>query len=139
MIKYSYLKLIRIRCTDDGVYGFIIPSMDQTSPPLVWSLERPLLDNKTNISCIPEGTYKVRQYQSRKFGLTWRLEDVPGRTDILIHAGNTITDSKGCILVGRSAGTYSKKNGVWQSREGMKVLKAKTEKEFMLTIESSYV
>lgn len=51
-------------------------------------------------TAIPAGTYRVTMHQSPKFGRVPKLHDVPGFTDILIHAGNTAKDSRGCILVG---------------------------------------
>lgn len=50
--------------------------------------------------CIPEGTYKVEMYPAKHFGLRPLVKDVPGRSGILIHEGNTVVDTKGCILVG---------------------------------------
>lgn len=52
-------------------------------------------------TAIPEGTYKLAWEMSPRLGVfTPRLLDVPGRDGILIHAGNLITDTEGCILVG---------------------------------------
>jgi len=53
--------------------------------------------------CIPEGTYRVRMQYSNKFGklMPW-IQNVPHRSAILIHAGNTVEDTKGCILVGHN-------------------------------------
>jgi hypothetical protein len=70
--------------------------------PLCVTLERPWLDNKPKISCIPPGLYKCVPHSGEKFKDVWMLEDVPGRTAILIHAGNTTKDTEGCILVGRA-------------------------------------
>ena len=39
--------------------------------------------------------------QSPKFGYVPAVLNVPGFTDILIHAGNSDKDTRGCILVGR--------------------------------------
>ena len=64
------------------------------------TLELPNLDNQQNISCIPRGTYTVRRHISPTFHECFNVCDVPGRTHILIHAGNFYTDIKGCILVG---------------------------------------
>lgn len=50
---------------------------------------------------IPIGTYGVTMRTSNRFGREVpHIEDVPGRSDILIHPGNTAKDTHGCILVG---------------------------------------
>jgi hypothetical protein len=51
--------------------------------------------------CIPAGVYRILLQNSPHFGrLMPHLQDIPGRTDILIHWGNYVMDSEGCILVG---------------------------------------
>lgn len=49
---------------------------------------------------IPEGTYSVYYKVSPSFGKNKVYIDVPGRTNILVHGGNTIDQTKGCLLVG---------------------------------------
>lgn len=52
-------------------------------------------------SCIPAGSYPVVIRQSPKFQRLMPLvTDVPNRSGILFHTGNTFRDTKGCILVG---------------------------------------
>lgn len=52
-------------------------------------------------TAIPMGTYDIKLVHSPKFGVDspW-LQNVPGFTEILIHAGITHKDTSGCILVG---------------------------------------
>lgn len=64
------------------------------------SLELPWLDNKRRVSCIPIGAYKARKHKSPKFGNCLWIQDVPNRSEILIHAGNYHTQILGCILPG---------------------------------------
>ena len=68
------------------------------------TLENPWLDNQRNISCIPEGEYKVRLRLARESAsrdyLHLLVQDVPNRDWILFHRGNTAKDTRGCILVG---------------------------------------
>lgn len=51
-------------------------------------------------TAIPAGIYRVTMDRSPKFGRVPHVHDVPGFTNILIHAGNTVSDTAGCILVG---------------------------------------
>ena len=67
-----------------------------------FTLELADKDNQKNISCIPEGTYKYKFYDSPKHGTVLHIQDVPNRTMIEIHAGNYTSQIEGCILVGDS-------------------------------------
>ena len=64
------------------------------------TLELPWLDNKRNESCIPLGNYKVSPRQSAKYNKHFHIQDVPGRSFILIHIGNYKDQTRGCVLIG---------------------------------------
>jgi hypothetical protein len=64
------------------------------------TLELPWRDNENRISCIPEGTYPAAVRYSQRYGRHIHVQDVPGRTLILLHAGNFISDTAGCVLAG---------------------------------------
>jgi hypothetical protein len=65
------------------------------------SLELPWKANLRNVSCIPAGSYSVTKVDSPKFGPgTFSVNNVKGRSNILIHAGNFTRDIEGCILLG---------------------------------------
>lgn len=50
---------------------------------------------------ISPGDFNIKVVESPRFQTPLpRLIDVPHRSGILIHAGNTFKDTKGCILVG---------------------------------------
>lgn len=67
-----------------------------------WTLERPWMDNKRKVSCIPSGEYQYNMLNSTpSFHYTvLHVLDVPGRSGILFHRGNYRDDSSGCVLVG---------------------------------------
>ena len=71
------------------------------------TLELPWRDNQRSISCIPAGEYKVRLRLARESAtrnyLHLLVQDVPNRTYILFHRGNTAKDTRGCILVGQGS------------------------------------
>lgn len=89
------LTLKRIASRDDGTFGVLLAD----GAPFAVTLERPWRDNRKGESCIPSGAYTCVRVNSPKFGITWIVRDVPGRSEILFHAGNTFADSHGCILV----------------------------------------
>lgn len=66
-----------------------------------YTLELPWMDNAVRKSCIPHGTYECRRRNSPKYGHHWHVQDVEGRSLILIHHGNYNHETMGCILVGR--------------------------------------
>lgn len=68
---------------------------------LCYTLERPRGSTNGEPVCIPSGTYKTKMVYSPHFKTKLpQLLDVPSRTNILIHAGNYVKDTDGCILVG---------------------------------------
>lgn len=57
-------------------------------------------------TAIPEGKYKIVMSPSAKFGKNMPyLINVPQFEGIMIHPGNTVKDTMGCILVGVKSGT----------------------------------
>ena len=96
--------LQRVSYTQNGTFGVL---MDSKGMPLCVTLEDPWNNNERNVSCIPTGTYKVVPHDGTKFRDVWRLENVPDRSAILIHVGNSILDTSGCILVGRSFNAHT--------------------------------
>lgn len=64
------------------------------------TLEPAWENNQRNISCIPQGTYKVKKRHSQRFKHHFHITDVEGRDWILVHAGNFRKDTRGCVLVG---------------------------------------
>lgn len=87
--------LTRFAKTPDGVFGRLGP----------WTtVEEEWQDNLPFISCIPADTYICKRVQSPKFGNTFEVMDVPGRTHVLFHALNTEEGTQGCIGVTRRLG-----------------------------------
>jgi hypothetical protein len=64
------------------------------------TIERPWADNKRGISCIPAGIYPVAIRHSPKFNRPMLIIDnVRGRSGILIHGANHWSELKGCVAV----------------------------------------
>lgn len=73
-----------------------------------YTLENPWRRNEPFVSCIPAGDYKLKLRQSPivqrasggEFDYGFEVTGVPGRTFIMLHPGNWVHDTEGCILVG---------------------------------------
>lgn len=97
--------LYRNASTIFGTFGYLdLFALDGTKLGRFCIAEDDWLDNKPTKSCIPSGTYTCKAVQSPKFGATYEVTKVPGRSHILFHAGNTEEDTLGCLLVGNSFG-----------------------------------
>lgn len=91
--------LFRVKEDEYGTHGYMV---DEDNNILCRTIERRWHDNQHDISCIPDGTYPcVPHIKSNNGQHCWLLNNVPGRTGVLIHTGNTENDSEGCIIVGR--------------------------------------
>lgn len=104
------------------------------------TLELPWNDNKPNKSCIPvDQKYVCKRVNSPRFGVTFEIIDVDGRTHILFHAGNDEDDTSGCVLLGMAIDQYNHIAG-GTSRAGLKkfleTLKGTDEFELTITDES---
>ncbi len=116
------MTLHREKSSAQGTFGVLIGDNFR------WhTVELPWKENKPNVSCIPCGTYHCDMAVSPRFGRVYHVRDVPGRTHILIHAGNYAGDiqegykthSHGCILPGRKRGILGSQWGVLFSRHAL--------------------
>lgn len=85
----------------------------------IFTLEEPWLNNVPNRSCIPPGNYEMRIHRRPSGQISIMLLDVPRRTEILFHPGNTLRDTQGCILPGMEYEATSEIARVFSSAEAM--------------------
>jgi hypothetical protein len=126
----------RIAHRMDGTFGVILMA---GVLPIALSLERPWNNNAVGASCIPEGQYICKRVNSPKFGNTFEVTGVPGRTLILFHKGNIDDDSHGCILVGEEFSTWTDGSAsIARSGDGFTEFLRRLEdvNEFFLTVKS---
>lgn len=127
------LTLRRILQNNYGTFGMLLDG----DTKLCVTCEEPWKDNAPMVSCIPAGTYQCVPHDTAGFPNVWEVTGVPGRSAILIHAGNTIRDTHGCILVGsdflrnRDMTIY----GISESVKALNKLRDGLPDEFTLTIE----
>lgn len=106
--------LRRVSRNQHGIFGVLIDD----SESFALTVELPWRENKPNISCIPEGIYTCKRVRSPRFGDTFEIADVSGRTHILFHIANTVDDLLGCVGVGEEFGRLKDKTAVLSSRRG---------------------
>ena len=65
------------------------------------TIERPYINNRNNISCIPKGVYVCKWTKSPRLGRnTYEVLNVPMRSGIRIHPANYAYELHGCIALG---------------------------------------
>lgn len=105
-----------------------------------YAVERPWLDNKKQVSCIPAGLYHVKWHRSPKFGWCYKVQNVPNRDSILFHAGNFPSHTQGCILLASMLGTIEgKKAGLFSRPTVLKFNNFFDREEFLLEIRDDYL
>lgn len=136
-MAFQMITLYRFSTTiEHGTFGVI--SVDETGIPLCVTLEPPWMNNRRDVSCIPAGNYTIMKIKSERFGATWAVMNVPGRGGIIFHRGNSLADTKGCILVGSSfggVGSTRKIQGIRASNAAMARFLARTSGVHTMTLE----
>jgi hypothetical protein len=125
-------ELIRVEKGESGTFGVL--KID--GRVFCVTLEPQDKGNKKNISCIPEGTYTCKRNMSPKYGETFEITNVPNRSHVLIHSGNVVKHTKGCVLLARKFGVLGEDRAILNSGGTFNEFMKKTSliDEFELTI-----
>jgi len=110
--------------------------------------ELPWRENRSNISCIPTGEYRVRWGYSPHFK-KWKYQilNVPKRYGVLMHAASYMGDTslgfkthlQGCIALSEKIGTIEKQKALLLSFPAMRRFEELLNKqEFTLRISNEY-
>jgi hypothetical protein len=101
-----------------------------------FTLEEEWKNNQPSESCIPAGTYTLKKTVYFKRNIpTYEVMDVPGRSRILFHPGNTEEDTEGCVLLGMTLGVLAVRHDEETGRPNKKlaVLKSRIAFEKFMT------
>jgi hypothetical protein len=116
------LTLKRLAFLDDCTLGVLSIG----NIPFCFTVERPWLNNKPNVSCIPAASYPVKwvitKTAGNRNGYGLGVENVDGRKLIRIHVANTADEVQGCIGVGLQRHDFTRGRGVSQSRAALSAL-----------------
>lgn len=113
-----------------GTFGVFL----RDGVPMCVTMEETWLDNAKEISCIPAGTYAAKRYSGTVYKDVWIVENVPNRSAILIHWGNTERHTAGCILMGQYFADFGDRRGVANSKKTIEMLRDLLPLKFQLTI-----
>lgn len=130
------VELIRLEESEQGTIGIL--KIDKEV--FCYTLEPADMLNKANVSCIPVQQYICERTQSPKFGETFEITNVPGRTHVLFHSGNNVTDTFGCVLLGATVGRLKGRRSILNSGKTFSNFMTimLTESVFHLTIKVEY-
>lgn len=99
----------RIAENRDNTYGVFIDG----DTPFAVTLELPWRHNIQNVSCIFPGVYICKKRTWGRYNGYWELQNVGGRTAIIIHWGIVNEHTLGCILVGEMFEKFIYKKRWW--------------------------
>ena len=138
-MKIDYPMVRILRMNEDPISGTFGALLIQEKP-FCATLEPGDLLNEEFRSSIPAQQYWCKKHYSPKFHDTYLVLDVPGRTDVLFHSGNTNDDTLGCIVLAQYWGKLHGDRAVLNSGstfwEFLKIMEPY--KVFHLTIKECY-
>lgn len=120
-----HTKIERFGSTPMGTFGILRTHNDMDLAFSCLTVERPWLDNKPMISCVPAGDYALEPHDSRRFSNTFALigetvshwpEEGVRRSACLVHAANHWQQVNGCIALGATHGFVDGQWAILNSR-----------------------
>jgi hypothetical protein len=125
------LTLSRIYSSRLGTFG----ELSDGEKILCFTCELPLMGEGKH--AIPPGTYPVSRYFSPHFKRkVFLLQDVPDHSYIEIHAGNVVSDVRGCIAVGDRIDTINNQPAVMNSEKTLDHLLATLPEDLTVTVKN---
>lgn len=112
-IQMKTVRIKRTEHTDKVTRGTLTVENVQHEP--IYTLENPKRATKDD-SCIPAGEYTCIPHTGLHYKDVYEVTNVPGRSAILIHNGNTEKDTLGCILIGNKLGAVNNEPAVLESK-----------------------
>jgi hypothetical protein len=101
-------------------------------PHKFYTVEQDWENNKPNLSCVPNGTYNLRYFNSERHGATYIMSNgdlgvsefkgQAKRFGCLIHSANLASQLEGCIAPGLRLGFYRNQWSVSSSGDAMKII-----------------
>ena len=103
-------------------------------------LEPPERGNARKVSCIPTGQYTLKRYNSTRYPDTWVITNVPRRDKVLIHSGNVVENTEGCLLIAEKFGKLKGDRAILNSGNTFKSFMSQTREydALHLTITEDY-
>jgi len=113
------------RISDDGIriYGVVL----QDNVPFAVFIENFAKKIKT-------GEYFCKRDEEGKYVGCWELQDVTGRTEIIIHKANVASQLEGCIGIAEQFGIIDSEPAVLYSQNGFAEFMTKTKDDNTIKI-----
>lgn len=116
--------------TEIGTFGKLY---DPNNAFICYTIEKPWENNEPFNSCVPEGTYELKNYNSPTYGPSIALYaptlnifvnqvDDRARFACLFHAANTASELAGCIAPGDRLGVVRNEWAVMNSKNTLRKL-----------------
>lgn len=134
MLEFTLTRAISANLAIVGVFEGLSRS--------IYTLEHRWNGNNPKTSCIPAGRYLCVPHgwepgNPNGFSKTqvWEITGVPNRSAVLIHIGNTLKDTLGCVLGGLGAQITQLQSSISDSTLAINLMRKEIgENSFWLTI-----
>ena len=137
-----HVDIMRDLMDKTGTISTISVTNDEGDAKVFYGIERPWLENRPLVSCIPTGDYVLEPHDSAKFRDTWAFvggsvshwpHEGNVRNACLIHVANWSHQVQGCLGLGLSHGLDDRGFMVKNSRDAMGQLRSFLDKDTTYT------